>query len=107
MSTFEAIMKIGNLPVINRETVKKRGIPEIVDYDIRFARALQESVLNKLQETVNYIIQLMGPGVFYFQLPNPATGEHADGGWRFILNDAAIELQKKVSGVWTKQAKWA
>jgi len=104
--SFEPITKPGDLPAINRERVKARGTDEVVDYLLRLVRALEERVLGKLVETVNLILQLIGPGVYYFSQPD-VNGDYPEDSWRIIKLGDNIELQKKVSGTWTKMALWA
>lgn len=99
---FEPITKPGDLPAINRERVKMRGNDEVVDYLLRLVRALEERVLGRLVETLNLILQMIGPGVYYFQLPSPTTGAFAEGDMRLYKNSAgAIELQElDAAGTW-------
>ena len=91
------------MPVINRERVKARGTDEIVDYLLKFARALEDRMVNQI---MNLFLQLFNEGVVYFRLPD-SNGVYPEGTWRFIYLNNAIELQKMISGTWTKQAKWA
>ena len=103
MSNFEPIMKPGDLPAINRELVKQRGNDEVVDYLLRLVRALEERVLGKLVETVNLILQMIGPGVYYFQLPNPTTGAFAASDMRlYRMPDGSIELQEYDGTTWNR-----
>lgn len=98
---FDPIMQTGDLPTINRERVKSRGNEEVVDYLVGLVRALEERVLGRLVETVNLILQLIGPGIFYFQLPNTTTGAFATGDMRLYKEtDGSIHLQEFDGTTW-------
>lgn len=94
------------LPAINRDLVKQKGQDEIVDYLVRLVHVLQEDLIRTFMQLINNQLHLMNVGCFNFSLPD-VNGVYADGSWRFILTGGNIELQKKISGTWTKQALWS
>ena len=106
MSSFEPLMRPGDLPAINRERVNARGNEEVVDYLLKLVRALEERVMGQLVHTMNLMLQLMGPGVYYLQLPNPTSGAFIEGDMRFFRNGSAVELQTLDSGG-TWQTIWS
>jgi len=56
--------------------------------------------------TINHMLDMFNTNAVYFDKPD-LNGEYADGSWRLIKTDDGIELQKKISDAWVKNARWA
>lgn len=90
---------------LDRQAIRAGGAA-LERYLAQLVKVLQEERLRPIVQTVNLQLQQANFGAFYFASPDE-NGEYANGTWRFTLNDEGIELQKKTSGSWVKQARWS
>jgi len=90
---------------LDREAIRAGGAA-LERYIVRLVRVLQEDRLRPIMQTVNLQLQQANFGTVYFAAPDE-NGEYANGTWRFTLSEEGIELQKKTSGSWVKQARWS
>lgn len=87
------------LPLANEEDL--RSPSGVADYLGRLTRVLQKDILPQLIMIMNLQLSLMNVGVYYFTLPDPATGVYADGTWRLReIDDDNFAVEHKVSGAW-------
>jgi len=99
---IEFITEQPTLPRIDRDIKRPE---DIIDNLNRVFGILQENFLRTLVQMSNLQLSMMNVGVFYFSLPD-INGTYADNSWRMIKSGEGIEIQKKLSGTWTKVSRW-
>ena len=73
------------------------------EYLLELVKTLQE-LLKQLVTISNYMVDLSDGEAVYIGIKN-SSGEYPDGTWRIINVSGALEIQKKISGSFTKIAK--
>jgi len=81
--------------------------PALREYLYKLVKELERERFQAIHQTVNLLLDIQQVGWQYFSLPDPTTGEYADGSIRIGVNDSGFEVQKKVDGVWTKLLRQA
>jgi hypothetical protein len=76
---------------------------QLADYLRRLIKAIQE-FHEKVIQTTNLSIDLADGEAVYFGTKN-SSGEYPNNTWRLIQTGGDLEIQKKISGEWTKIAK--
>lgn len=100
--SIDFITEQPTLPKIDKDA---RRPEEIVEYLTRLVGILQENLLRTVVQMMNLQLSMVNVGVFYFSLPD-INGAYADNSWRLIKSGDGIEIQKKLSGTWTKVSRW-
>ena len=81
--------------------------PNQMKFYVKSLVAELQDILDNIRNAVNTGIDLSGTDAVYFGLPG-VDGLYADDTWRLYQVSADdFEIQKKVSGTWTKIAKWS
>jgi len=81
---------------------------QATEEDMRTMKKIISKLLQTVTQVVNWQLQLINVGVFYFQLPNPQTGEYADGDVRLRKSAADTVVMEVHDGTdWSNyMAKW-
>lgn len=83
----------------NRDAIRDKSTGEEL---YRLVHELDDR-LQRLYDTINLILSIQQVGVWYSDMPNPATGDFPDGTWRmYKADDGSLVWQKKVVGEWTE-----
>jgi len=75
----------------------------LTDYVRKLVKTLQE-IQNRIVQVANLALEATNGSEIYLSLKD-TTGDYPDGTWRLKQVDGNLEIQKKISGAWTKIAK--
>lgn len=86
------------------ETALLSGDPEQVkEYLLTLVKVLEKK-LERMITVANYTTDLIDGEAIYLGLKG-SGGDYPNNTWRLIVVNGALEMQKKLSGTWTKIAR--
>ena len=85
------------------EALLSKDPKRLEEYILILVKTIQD-LLNRVSEVANLGIDLNDGEALYLGLKD-ASGAYPDGTWRLIIVSGALEMQKKISGTFTKIAK--
>jgi hypothetical protein len=101
-STIERLDTDVRIPY-DEEALRSGDPARLAGYLLELVKTLQE-LLEQITVVSNYNIDAFDGEALYLATKD-ANGEYPDNAWRLIIVSNALEIQKKISGTWTKIAK--
>lgn len=100
-STIEKLDPEIHIPY-DEEALRSEDPARLAEYMLELVKTLQE-LLERITTVSNYGIDVFDGEALYLGTKDLA-GEYPNNTWRIITVSNALEIQKKISGTWTKIA---